>query len=86
MTPARRLTAPHRGVAVHQHDIPRGLIQTFRALGGGWEIREGDPLVRPEVREAMQTRTNWGPLLTPGAVQRATDVPPSSRPVPAPDW
>lgn len=86
LTAEQNLLEQQDALAVSTGDIPRGLIQTFRALGGGWEIREGDPLVRPEVREAMQTRTNWGPLLTPGAVQRATDVPPSSRPVPAPDW
>ena len=57
----------------------------YRALGGGWQIREGTDLVPPEVKEVMAKRTNWGNLLNP-----ATYMPPASeehRPaVRLPDW
>jgi len=31
----------------------------YRALGGGWEIREGQELVPPDIRAEMEKRTNW---------------------------
>lgn len=86
LTAEQNLLQQQDSLAISQGDIPRGLIQTFRALGGGWEIREGNPFIGPQVREAMQRRTDWGSLLTPGSVGRAVDVPPDYRLVPAPDW
>ena len=46
-------------------DISSSLVGVYRALGGGWEIREGQDFVDAATREAMQKRTNWGRLLTP---------------------
>ena len=40
-------------------------IAMFKALGGGWQIREGRDFVPGEILEKMQDRTNWGNLLTP---------------------
>jgi NodT family efflux transporter outer membrane factor (OMF) lipoprotein len=39
-------------------------IAMFKALGGGWQIREGKELVPEETRKQMQNRTYWGNLLT----------------------
>jgi NodT family efflux transporter outer membrane factor (OMF) lipoprotein len=72
-------------LAVSRGDIPTNLIRTYRALGGGWEIREGQELVPAQVREAMQKRTDWGRLLTPGAIERVSQQPPDAY-VPAPSW
>lgn len=55
-------------LASSQGDVPRGLISVYRALGGGWEIREGNEFIPPEIKEAMESRTNWGRLLSPGKV------------------
>ena len=52
-------------------DIARNLIATYKALGGGWEIREGKPLVPVDIQQQMQQRTDWGKLLDPKAI----DVP-----------
>ena len=72
-------------LAVSRGDIPTFLIRTYRALGGGWEIREGQEIVPAQVREAMERRTDWGSLLAPGAIERVSQRP--SRPVlPAPSW
>jgi NodT family efflux transporter outer membrane factor (OMF) lipoprotein len=46
-------------------DIALNLIAMYKALGGGWEIREGRDLVSDENRSEMQERTNWGDLLEP---------------------
>jgi hypothetical protein len=43
----------------------------YIALGGGWEIRQGNDFVHEETKEVMKERTNWGELLdttTPEAV------------------
>jgi outer membrane protein TolC len=45
--------------------ISANLVAVYRALGGGWEIREGKDLVPPEIKEEMANRTRWGKLLTP---------------------
>jgi NodT family efflux transporter outer membrane factor (OMF) lipoprotein len=39
------------------------LVGVYRALGGGWEIREGQSLVPEEIRKKMARRTDWGGLL-----------------------
>lgn len=41
------------------------LVGLYRALGGGWQLREGNDFVAEDVRETMQQRTNWGTLLDP---------------------
>lgn len=74
-------------------NVAAGLIATYRALGGGWQIREGSDFVPDATREQMAGRTNWGsggadsPLLRPDAPGL-----PSSKdgfdkqPIPPPDW
>jgi NodT family efflux transporter outer membrane factor (OMF) lipoprotein len=44
--------------------IALGAVRTFRALGGGWEIREGSEFVDPETARRMRERTNWGDVLS----------------------
>jgi NodT family efflux transporter outer membrane factor (OMF) lipoprotein len=43
--------------------IPINLVAVYRALGGGWEIREGQSLVPEEIKAKMARRTDWGDLL-----------------------
>jgi NodT family efflux transporter outer membrane factor (OMF) lipoprotein len=50
-------------------NIPLGLINTYRALGGGWEIRESHDFVPPATQAEMAQRTNWGKLLHPELLQ-----------------
>jgi NodT family efflux transporter outer membrane factor (OMF) lipoprotein len=46
-------------------DISLNLIAMYKALGGGWELREGHNFISEENRNAMEERTNWGDLLQP---------------------
>ena len=48
-------------------NISSNLVGVYRALGGGWEIREGRELVPPEMTEEMAKRTKWGRLLAPAS-------------------
>jgi len=45
-------------------DIALNLIAMYKALGGGWESRAGDPFISESNRLEMQQRTDWGELLT----------------------
>jgi NodT family efflux transporter outer membrane factor (OMF) lipoprotein len=81
LTAQQALLAQQDSLAVGQSDVPQGLIAVYRALGGGWEIREGKEFLPPDVIEAMQNRTNWGRLLRPAAVQ-----PPTTVQLLTPDW
>jgi len=43
--------------------IVSSLVSTYRALGGGWQLREGNPYVNRSTTKTMSERTNWGELL-----------------------
>jgi NodT family efflux transporter outer membrane factor (OMF) lipoprotein len=45
--------------------VSTNLVATFKALGGGWQIREGEALLSTENRTDMIERTSWGDLLDP---------------------
>ena len=65
--------------------VVSNLISMYKALGGGWEIREGQDFVPETIKAEMDQRTDWGNLLTPQEVQTvATDEPPSW--FNKPDW
>jgi NodT family efflux transporter outer membrane factor (OMF) lipoprotein len=42
--------------------VPLAVVAVYRALGGGWQLREGQDLLPQKTREEMQHRTNWGGL------------------------
>lgn len=46
-------------------EVALNLIAMYKALGGGWQMREGKGFVNEETKEEMQERTNWGELLSP---------------------
>ena len=52
-------------VAVTQGNVVLGLISVYRALGGGWQIRDGHDVISDEVKAEMARRTNWGEMLEP---------------------
>jgi hypothetical protein len=73
--------AQQGSLATGQGDVPQGLITVYRALGGGWEIREGKSFLPADVTTAMGNRTDWGGLLEPAAVEPQTE-----RQLLTPDW
>ena len=46
-------------------NVPLGLTAVFRALGGGWQMREDSNFVTAATVDQMRARTNWGDLLPP---------------------
>lgn len=47
-------------------DAALGAVRTYRALGGGWEIRQGREFIDAETAERMRSRTDWGDVLGAG--------------------
>ncbi len=43
--------------------VSMNLVSIYRALGGGWEVREGKDFVPEPIIKAMKKRSNWGGLL-----------------------
>jgi NodT family efflux transporter outer membrane factor (OMF) lipoprotein len=52
-------------VASSRGSVALALISVYRALGGGWELREGGDVVSDEVKTEMSRRTFWGRMLKP---------------------
>jgi len=65
--------------------VSTGLVGVYRALGGGWEVREGKDLVPPEMMKEMAKRTGWGKLLAPASYNLPPTEEPKS-PIRLPDW
>jgi outer membrane protein TolC len=65
LTAQQALLVAQDNLATSLGNISSSLVGVYRALGGGWEIREGQNFVDADTREAMRRRTNWGKLLTP---------------------
>jgi NodT family efflux transporter outer membrane factor (OMF) lipoprotein len=61
----QNLYAAENSLALAQGMVPLGAIATYRAMGGGWQIRERHDFVPVGTRDEMANRTNWGQLLTP---------------------
>jgi outer membrane protein TolC len=47
----------------NQGDAVRSLVELYKALGGGWENRDGLPYIDPETLQVMQDRTDWGSMI-----------------------
>ncbi|CAH2926562.1 MAG: Efflux transport system, outer membrane factor (OMF) lipoprotein [uncultured Paraburkholderia sp.] len=58
-------------------------VSLYRALGGGWEVAQGQQVVSEQIADEMARRTDWGRLLNPpanSALARAgTDPPPGGK-------
>jgi NodT family efflux transporter outer membrane factor (OMF) lipoprotein len=54
--------------------IANYLISVYKALGGGWELRNGQPVVPDSTRVEMQHRTNWGNLLKKTIIPANSDT------------
>ena len=50
------------GLASARGAVPLALVSVYRALGGGWQLREGQQLLPADTRKEMHQRTYWGHL------------------------
>lgn len=45
-------------------DVDLNLVAMYKALGGGWQIRNGKPVISENNRAEMMKRTNWSDLIS----------------------
>lgn len=93
LTAEQNLLAAQNNLAVATGEISRGFVHIYRALGGGWQIREGKPFITAATAIQMRKRTDWGGLLptteqpvdpeATAGLPSAQDVNPGIRP---PEW
>ncbi len=90
LTAEQNLYQAQNNFALATGSIALGLITTYRALGGGWQIREGRDFVPAAIQREMAERTNWGTLLTPDLLRPQAPGLPSSQDlgpsIRAPEW
>jgi NodT family efflux transporter outer membrane factor (OMF) lipoprotein len=67
LTAQQALLSEQDSLANTLGDISNNLVGVYRALGGGWQVRESKDVVPDSVKEQMAKRTNWGGLLRPAA-------------------
>ena len=65
LTAEQNLFQAENTLAGASANVRLGLTAVFRALGGGWQIREGGNFVSPPTVDQMRARTDWGNLLPP---------------------
>jgi NodT family efflux transporter outer membrane factor (OMF) lipoprotein len=58
----RSLLLQENNLAQTRSSVATNLIALYKALGGGWELRLGQPFVPDHTVTEMQARTDWGDL------------------------
>ncbi|MBW1997399.1 MAG: TolC family protein [Deltaproteobacteria bacterium] len=69
----RFLTQQQDLLTSKQGDVAINLVAIYKALGGGWQIREGKDFVPEQIKVEMQQRTDWGDLLSPEKLETPPD-------------
>lgn len=71
----RALNAQQQQFVQTKGEVVTSLVVLYKALGGGWEIRAGKPIVDANNARQMMDRTNWGNLLEAADQPAAVTVP-----------
>ncbi len=65
LTAEQNLLQAENDLAAATGNISIGAVALFKALGGGWQIRDGNGFITAATAEEMRGRTDWGGLLSP---------------------
>src|SRR4051812_17463544 len=60
----RSLLQEQNRSAEQTSSVATNLVALYKALGGGWEVRGGQPVVPVETESEMKSRTYWGDTLS----------------------
>jgi outer membrane protein TolC len=58
----RSLLLQQNSMVQTHSSVATNLIALYKALGGGWELRQGQPFVPDRTVTEMRNRTDWGDL------------------------
>ena len=74
----RSLLEEENSLAQAGSSVATNVIALYKALGGGWEFRQGQPYVSTANQNEMKERTGWGDLLEePRGVETEQQPPPN---------
>lgn len=65
-----------------ESSIATNLIALYKALGGGWELRQSQPFIAKNIAHQMQQRTNWGSLIPAQPASTNLNPPPPASKTP----
>jgi outer membrane protein TolC len=65
----RFLTTQEDRLTEVRGQVGTNLVATYKAMGGGWQIRKGKEFLSAENRNEMNERTSWGDLLDPEGLE-----------------
>ncbi len=85
LTAQQALLSEQDNLTVTLGSLSSDLVEVYRGLGGGWELREGKELVPSDVKEEMANRTDWGKLLSPSSYNQPLSGESKST-IRFPDW
>ena len=69
----RSLLTEQNSLARTNSSVATNLIAIYKALGGGWELRQGMPFVPDSTRIEMERRTNWGDMIQEPPTHHTSD-------------
>jgi len=76
----RSLLQQQNSLTQTSSSVATNLIALYKALGGGWELRQGQAVVPEQTLKEMKARTDWGDLLSqPRAPETAKPPPPGKQ-------
>jgi NodT family efflux transporter outer membrane factor (OMF) lipoprotein len=75
----RSLLREENNLALQTSAVVTNLVALYKALGGGWELRDGQPVVTEQAQSEMKQRTYWGDTLTKPRAPEASDKPPAGK-------
>ena len=75
----RSLLQEQNTLAQQTSSVATSLVALYKALGGGWELREGQPVVTEQAQSEMQQRTYWGDVLTQPRKPETANKPPPGK-------
>ena len=75
----RSLLEEQNSLAQTSSSVVTNLIALYKALGGGWESRQGQPIVPEHVQHEMRERTDWNDTLSHPSAPENDKNPPSGQ-------
>jgi outer membrane protein TolC len=85
----RSLYVSEEALVQSTRSLSTDLVALYKALGGGWELRQGQPIIAQSTQAEMQKRTNWGSMLPAQPAPETLNQAPSVHDIPIlqnPQW
>lgn len=76
----RSLLQQQNDLAQTSSSIATNFIALYKAMGGGWELRQsGESIVPEQTQKQMKERTDWGDMLSPPPATETKKNPPQAK-------